>query len=56
MFNIITNSIIIKNLMPQHKQFINSLLNNKTKFDFNCVTIIDSCHKTSSNFINIIVK
>ena len=52
MFTVIKNNVIIKNLVPQHKQFINILLNDKIKFDFTSITIVDSCNKMSSNFVN----
>lgn len=52
MFSVIRNNLIVKNLVPQNKQFIKQLVDNKTKFDFASITIVDSCHKTSSNFAN----
>ena len=52
MLGVIRNNLIVKNLVPQHKQFIDTLINNKNKFDFTSITIVDSCHKTSSNFVN----
>lgn len=52
MLSIFKSTIIINQLVPQNKQFINQLIKNNNKFDFTNIFIVDSCPKTSSTLVN----